>query len=186
MVFVQHGRCWRFPLEKWKNLFVYSRSLEFQPVVCSFWWYLVPSAPPACLIFLRSWNFGVHGLAEIQQGNQGRSAFPNICLGLGAAVLQWNPAPLTRSWGQRHMYWLCTHRDCVQRLISMKYECIHEALLIYNALTEYFFSLWIGWKRNSEVELKSESVLNCKKKWGLFVFKQIEIYIPGIKPLLYE
>lgn len=35
----------------------------------------------------------------------------------------------------------CSERDCVQRLISMKYEYIHEAVLIYNALTEsrFFF-----------------------------------------------
>lgn len=37
------------------------------------------------------------------------------------------------------MYWHCRDRDCVQRLISMKYEYIHEVVLIYNALTESFF-----------------------------------------------
>lgn len=61
-------------------------------------------------------------------------------------------------------------QECVQRLISMKYEYIHEVVLIYNALTGRVFFLWIRWKRNSEVELKKESVLNCKKEMGFVCF----------------
>lgn len=68
----------------------------------------------------------------------------------------------------------------------MKYEYIHEAVLIYNALTESIFFCEFDEKEIQKLNWKKESVLNCKKKWVLFVFKQIEIYILGIKPLLYE
>lgn len=50
-------------------------------------------------------------------------------------------------------------------------------------LQRVFFSYEFDEKEIQKLNWKKESVLNCKKKWGLFVFKQIEIYIPGIKPL---